>query len=291
MKNNGLNMKANSLKINCLLMKLLIVALLSTLYSISAIATEGSCFSNVSYAKPVETRAKRGLYILIDETAPLSKAMKTKVERLVKGWGKQGDLVKIAKFSASYRGLYPELIFQQKIESMPDSAFLYNLHYKDKKYIKQCLADQKAMFDKDFAMSLNVALKNLNPKIPKTELLGSLKQLSKKLVVPDEAIEKTVLLISDGMENSAVISFYKKKNLTNIKPLKTIAKLRRKGMMGFWKNTKVYMYGVGLMPDKKRYANPKFVLNLKHFWERYFIEGGAKTAEIGTPELLMTSID
>ena len=286
MKNSWFKVKAP-----LVVAKLIALIMLSTLYSVSVSASDNSCFSDVSYAKPLENRAKRGLYILIDETVPLSKSMKVKVKKLVKGWGKQGDLVKIARFSASYRGLYPELIFHQKIESMPDSAFLYNLHYKDKKFIKQCLSDQKTTFKKEFSSSLNLALTNLNPKIPKTELLGSLKQLSKKLVVPNEAIEKTVLLISDGMENSAVISFYKKKTLKNIPPLKTIAKLRRKGMMGFWKNAKVYMYGVGLMPDKKRYANPKLVLNLKHFWERYFIEGGAKTAEIGTPELLLTSID
>jgi len=255
------------------------------------VANADSCFADIKYAQPSESRANRGLYILIDETVPLSKEMKAKVERLVGGWGRQGDMVKIARFSASYRGLYPELVFYQKIESPPDSAFLYNLHYRDKVFIKQCLKDQKEKFKKEFSMQFNAALKNLNPKIPKTELLGSLKQLSKKLVVPDEALEKTVLLISDGMENSTVTSFYKSKTLKNIKPKKTIAKLRRKGMMGFWKNAKVYMYGVGLMPDKKRYADPKLVQNLKHFWERYFVEGGAKTAEIGTPELLLTSID
>jgi len=264
---------------------------LSSLHSIVVVASEGSCFAGIKYAQPMEQRASRGLYILVDETVPLSKEMKAKVEKLVGGWGKQGDMVKIARFSASYRGLYPELIFHQRIESAPDSAFLYNLHYRDKVFIKQCLEEQKEKFNKEFGMQVNAALRNLNPKIPKTELLGSLKQLSKKLVVPDEALEKTVLIISDGMENSAVTSFYKNKTLKNIKPKATIAKLRRSGMMGFWKNAKVYMYGVGLMPDKKRYANPKLVQNLKHFWERYFVEGGAKSAEIGTPELLLTSIE
>ena len=168
---------------------------------------------------------------------------------------------------------------------------MYNLHYMDKVKIKACLEGQQEKFKSEFSVNFSAALKNLNPKIPKTELLGSLKQLSKKLVVPNEAVHKTVLLISDGMENSKVTSFYHKNNIKNIKPLATIAKLRRKGMIGFWKDADIYMYGTGLMPDKKKYADPKVVMNLKHFWERYFIEGGAKTAEIGTPELLITSID
>lgn len=269
---------------------LLLVVALSFSFNVHATDND-SCFRHVDYAKPVEHRAKRGLYILIDETVPLSKTMKEKIGKLLKGWGKAGDLVKIARFSASYRGLYPELLFSHKIDAMPDSAFLYNLHYQDRVYMKECMAIQKATFKKEFGAQLAASLKNINPKIPKTELLGSLKQLSKKLVVPDEAIEKTVFLISDGLENSAVISFYKNKSLKNLKVRSTISTLRRKGMMGFWKNTKVYMYGAGLMPDKKRYTDPKVVQNLKHFWERYFIEGGAKSAEIGTPELLITSID
>lgn len=260
-------------------------------FSSVAIASGGSCFNHVDYAKPIEHRAKRGLYILIDETVPLSKEMKVKVESLLKGWGKPGDLIKIARFSASYRGLYPELIYSHKIDAMPDAAFLYNLHYQDRVYMKECMLLQKEKFKKEFNAHLAASLKKINPKIPKTELLGSLKQLSKKLVVPDEAIEKTVLLISDGLENSKVISFYHNKSLKNIKVRSTISTLRRKGMMGFWKNAKVYMYGAGLMPDKKRYTDPKVIQNLKHFWERYFIEGGAKSAEVGTPELLLTSID
>ncbi|HFE38145.1 MAG TPA: hypothetical protein ENK06_06960 [Gammaproteobacteria bacterium] len=274
-----------------LILWFLLLVILASLVPVSVSASEASCFSRVTYATPAELRAKRGLYILIDETAPLTKAMVAKVQSLVKGWGKPGDMIKIARFSASYRGLYPELLFSRKVEAMPDDAYMFNLHYRDKVSIKECLEEQKNRFKKDFPIKLTAALKHLNPKIPKTELLGSLKQLSKKLVVPNEALSKTVLLVSDGMENSSVISFYKNKNLRSFNVKATISKLRRKGMMGFWKNTKVYMYGTGLMPDKKRYADPKTVQNLKYFWERYFVAGGAKSAEIGTPELLLTALN
>ncbi len=276
---------------NCSHFLLILLFIGPGFFSAAFSANSQSCFSKITYATPVEHRAKRALYVLIDETVPLSEAMKTKVGKLLGGWGKPGDIVKIARFSASYRDLYPELIFSHRIESMPDSAFLYNLHYSDKMYIKSCLAKQVVTFESQFSSYLAEALGKINPKIPKTELLGSLKQLSKKLVVPDEAMAKTVLLISDGMENSSVISFYHNNSLKKLNVRPTIAKLRRKGMMGFWKNTKVYMYGVGLMPDKKSYSDPKVVQSLKLFWERYFIEGGAKFAEVGTPELLLTSID
>jgi len=273
---------------NCLL--LLIMMLLMGVAANSH-AKSASCFSSVSYISPAKQEIHRALYILVDETVPLSDVMKKKVQKLVMHWGKPGDMVKIARFSASYRDLYPELVYSNHIEQRPDDKFMFNLHYKDKKQVLKCLEDQKENFRKSFDKQLKVALKNINPKIPKSELFGSLKLLSKQLVLPDKAKEKVVLLISDGIENSAVSSFYSRGVLKNINHRKTISSLRKKGMMGYWKNTRVYIYGLGLLADKKQYVNPKRVQNLKRFWERYFVESGGKVVEIGTPELLLTVIE
>jgi len=280
------------MQVTILFFRIIFVLVLSSLFVPNVIiAKEESCFSNVKYAKPKEPRANRGLYIFIDETVPLTDTMKKKVASLVKGWGNPGDLIKIARFSASYRNLYPELVFSEKVESPPDESFMYQLHYRDKVYVKNCLKENEVAFRDRFFKKLTSALKKINPKIPKSELLESLRLLSKQLVVPDESVEKTVLIISDGLENSSVASFYQNGGIKRIKPRKLIAKLRRQGMMGFWKNTKIYMYGLGLMPDKKRYAKPSTVNGLKRFWERYFVEGGGKVKEIGAPELLLTAIE
>lgn len=254
-------------------------------------AGDESCFSTVSYVTPKDNRANRALYIIVDETVPLSEDMKKKVTMLLSGWGKPGDQVKIARFSASYRGLYPELVFSRKLDPIPDDNFMFNLHYKDKKQVAACMELQQETFKMSFPKAMKAALENIDPKIPKTELMGSLKLLSKQLVAPDDAKEKTVLLISDGLENNDDLSFYSKKVVKNLDPHSEIAKLRRKGLMGYWKTAKVYMYGVGLMPDKKQYSKPENILKLKRFWEHYFVESGAKVREIGTPELLLTSID
>ena len=250
-----------------------------------------SCFSEIDYATPEPQKIKRALYVLVDETVPLTKNMKKRVVSLLSEWGKPGDMVKIARFSASYRDLYPELVYVSTVEIKPGERYMYNLSYKDKKKVLACLDNQKMIFKESFAAKLNNSLKAMNPKIPKSELLGSLKLLSKHIYLPDEAIEKTVFLITDGMENSTVTSFYAKGKMRNIKPRKEISKVRRKGMMGYWKKSNVYIYGLGLMPDKKSYAKPEVVNKLKMFWEQYFVESGAKVRAIGSPELLLTAIE
>jgi len=174
---------------------------------------------------------------------------------------------------------------------MPDERFMFNLSYKDKKNVLACLKNQKKNFKESFNSQLSVSLKSLNPKIPKSELLGSLKLLSKQIVLPDIAQEKTVLLITDGMENSTVASFYGRGKMRPIVPRKEISKVRRKGMMGYWKHSNVYIYGLGLMPDAKSYAKPETIQKLKRFWEQYFVESGGKVRAIGSPELLLTAIE
>ena len=267
------------------------ILILLALMVCSSVWAEENCFSQITYVKPKDVRANRALFILIDETMPFSKSMKEKVMSLLSGWGNEGDQVKIARFSASYRGLYPELIYSKKIDSMPDDNFMFNLHYADKRRVLSCMAKQKADFKTGFAKVLGKELEKFNPKIPKSEIFRSLRLLSQQIVGPDDAKEKTLLLISDGLENSKELSFYSSKVVKNLNPRKVTADLRRQGLLGFWKNTNIYMYGLGLMPDKKHYSDPENILKLKRFWERYFVESGAKVKEIGVPELLITSIN
>lgn len=270
---------------------IVLFALMMCMLPISVQAKQVSCFANIDYVQPEPQKVKRALYVLVDETVPLTESMKKKVLALLSDWGKPGDMIKIARFSASYRDLYPELVFSRKVEMKPGEAFMFNLSYKDKKSVLNCLINQKKTVKEAFAKQLQVSLKNINPKIPRSELLGSLKLLSKQVYLPDEAMKKTVLLISDGMENSTTTSFYAKGKLKNINPRKEISKVRRKGMMGFWKKANVYVYGLGLMPDNKSYAKPETVEKLKRFWEQYFVESGARVKAIGAPELLLTAIE
>jgi len=281
--------KMNSLRVP--LKPQLVFICFALFFQYTAYAQSESCFSDISYITPEKQVAERALYILVDETAPLSKDMKNKIYSLLSGWGRLGDKVKIARFSASYRGLYPELIYEKQIEQKPNENYMFNLRYKDKKLVVSCLEQQQLQFKQSFSKQIKASLKAVDPKIPKSELMGSLKILSKQIILNDEAKEKIVLLISDGLENSELTSFYAGGKLRSIKPQKEISVLRRKGMMGYWKNTKIYMYGLGLMPDKKQYANPDRINSLKRFWERYFVEGGGRVKAIGTPELLLTAIE
>jgi len=250
-----------------------------------------SCYAGIDYIKPVNTQAERALYVFIDQTTPLSGKMRKKISALLTTWGKKGDLLKVARFSANYRGKYPELIFNQKIDGLPEHEYVYNLRWKDKKEFLACIENQEKEIKLQFVKLIRQTLEANNPKTPKTELLYSLKELSRQVIIKHEAKSKTVLLVSDGMENSEVLSFYKTGGLKKVNVRKTILKIRRQGLIGHWKGTNVYIYGLALGSKKKPYTSPKSVNRLKSFWEHYFVEGGAVVKGIGAPELLVSSIE
>ena len=249
-----------------------------------------SCYKGVGEGQSFDVMPDHALYILVDQTTPLSTAMKSRLTQIVSGWGNAGDHVKIVGFSANFRDQYPRLYFDGRVERQPTQEFLFNLHYKEKTTLANCLQEQQKAFNSGFNNQFAQALSDISVEIPKTDLLYSLKQISDQLVKPQDGMKRTVLLVSDGLENSSVTSFYQKGKIKILNDKKVISHVRRKGLVANWKNANVYLYGIGLWPKPSEYANVKAVSSVGRFWERYFVEGNAIIKAIGTPELLITSI-
>lgn len=258
--------------------------------SIAAQASE-NCYASIDYMPKVSQKADRALYVLVDQTLPLPETMRQKIAFLLETWGKPGDLVKIVRFSSHARGKYPELMFSQQLPKNPSEEYLFNLRYNDRQSLKTCLESQQQEFSDNYQKALVSALGSIDPSIAKTELLFTLRDLSKQLINTDEARSHTVLLISDGLENSASLSFYKRGQMRKLDARGIINKLRREGLIGFWKGANIYMYGLGLVPDEKKAIKTEALKQLRVFWEQYFVEGGGRVKALGMPELLVTAIE
>lgn len=255
------------------------------------LVSANTCYDAIDYIKPDQTKPARALYLLIDQTTPLSKDMRQRITQLLEGWGKPGDLIKVAQFSANMQGRFPQVTFNQRAVVKPDEKYLFQLRWKDKNDLLACLEDSKRMYKESLDKAIKTALDGMSSKIPKTELLFSLKELSRQVVLKDEAERQVVVLVSNGMEHSGTMSFYQKGKLKSLSTQKTISQVRRKGLIGYWHGTEVYIYGLGMLENQKAYVTPTSLKLLSDFWERYFVEGGAKVQAIGMPELLLSSID
>lgn len=250
-----------------------------------------SCYDLPGVSAP-PIKPQRALYVFIDQTMALTPLMKQSVIDLVSQWGDHGERVKISRFSANISGQYSELVFDEVGNIMPDEPYLFHLRSKDKKKILACIEEKKNDFHKALVDSLTATLKLADNKLPKTNLINSLSDFAQQMVALDDIDDKTVLLVTDGLENSDLFSFHKKGKVRLISATVSLNKIRRKGLIPSWHKAKVYLMGLGYISDEKFYVRPRLVEPLKHFWERYFAEGNAvlKANSIGTPMLLTKSI-
>ncbi|MDH5544959.1 MAG: hypothetical protein OEZ43_05165 [Gammaproteobacteria bacterium] len=265
--------------------------LIASLSVMSGSALADSCYSAIDYIKPEAIKAKRALYLLVDQTTPLSGEMRQNVTDLLKSWGKPGDVVKVGVFSANMQGRFPKVTFDRRADNPPSEKYLWQLRWQDKKDLLACLEQQQSNFQDEVKNAISEAVEKSNSTIPKTELLFSLKRLSRAMIVKEEAEHPVVFLVSNGMENSTDFSFYRGTVINKLPTLQIISKIRRKGLMGFWRGADVYIYGLGVIENRKAYIKGNQLKDLEDFWERYFVEGGGKVKAIGLPELLISSIE
>ncbi len=250
-----------------------------------------SCYDLPSIAAPT-TKPNKGLYVFIDQTMGLTAAMKKTVVDLVSEWGNNGERVQITRFSANIKGQFSELMFDEVGNIKPTKEFLFHLRKKQKKKILDCISERKDKFQHELQHVLTSTLQLTDDKLPKTNLLHSLYTFAEQIVADKSISDKTVLLVSDGLENSDMFSFHKHGKVKKINARKMLDIVRKNKLIPSWHQAKIYFFGLGYISDEKFYLRPKITKPLIKFWEHYFIEGQGvlHPNSIGVPMLLTKSI-
>ncbi len=244
-----------------------------------------SCYQQLELEMP-ENNISRALYIFIDQTMPLNTRMRNTLNKLLSEHPKRGEQVRIARFSPNIKGQYTELTYEGFLDSKPSEAYLYQLRDEDKQALLSCIEEQKTRTKQAMQNAFKHNLQLIDTQLPRTELLYALKRLSETVLVNDQIENKTVLIISDGLENSEVTSFYRRRNIAPINVEKEIAKVNKHNLIANWHGANIYMFGIGNIKDERRHIKPSQLELLKKFWNSYFNAGGAVVKALGTPALL-----
>ncbi len=264
-----------------------LVILATLLFSSSSWASmdSRSCYQQLELEMP-ENNINRALYIFIDQTMPLNIRMQSTLNELLSAHPKRGEQVRIARFSPNIKGQYTELTYEGFLDSKPSEAYLYQLRDEDNRALQTCIEEQKTRTKQAMKSAIKDDLQLIDTQLPRTELLYALKRLSETILVNDQIKNKTVLIISDGLENSEVTSFYRRRNIAPINVEKEIAKVNKHNLLASWHGANLYMFGLGNIKDERRHIKPSQLEMLKKFWHSYFSAGGAVVKELGTPALL-----
>jgi hypothetical protein len=233
-----------------------------------------------------ENIPSKELFILVDQTTPLDKKMMIYIYKNMMHFIKNGNAITIASFSANANGKYADVAYEGYVEPLLSKSSQYDISKKKLRKYKACMNGQYTYAKKKATRALVRVLKGANKKLPHSDIFRSLHDLSKRVVKPSPASEKVVLIVSDGLEHSAITSFYHKGGIKKIERKKELQRVANSGFMADFDNARVYMIGVGATSNTKAYRDAKSIERLTAFWKDYFLNAHANLKAIGTPMLL-----
>ena len=262
------------------------VLILLTLLSIllSARNDVPSCYKALHMENPDSVPAKE-LFILVDQTTQLDKNLMRYTYKNMLHFIKNGYAVTIASFSSNANGKYTDVAYSGRLEALLSEKDKYEISKKKLRKYQACMNGQYRYARKKATKALVATLKGANKKLPHSDILKSLNDISAHIIKPSPAKRKVVLLVSDMMEHSSITTFYRNGGLKRIDTKKEMTKLKKSGFTADFDGADVYVIGAGMV-GKKGYRDAKTLKRLTDFWETYFRQSNANLKAIGTPMLL-----
>ncbi|MBK5204451.1 MAG: hypothetical protein JJD98_03275 [Polaromonas sp.] len=274
------------------LLALVAAVLLSPLAQAGVANDIPSCYAaNKMKLAPPATETE--VFVLIDQTTPLDASLQNSVRENAGRLIKAGSSFVIASFSSFGQGRYLEVLSAGTLEGGIDPKLRDDISVKLLRNFDACMAGQADFGRNAAAAALNKALSGTSPEFAKSDVMGSLKELSSR-IRQSTARDKIVFLVSDMLENSGISSFYASKNVRAIEPAVELKKAQEAQAVGDFGGARVYVLGAGLVQensggrnkDSGIYRNPKTMATLRQFWGSYFEASHAKLVEFGSPALL-----
>lgn len=261
------------------------------LFSAASVAAERndipSCYaySNTMAAKPAPSG--RMLTVIVDQTTPLDEGLQRKAWANIKGFMKPGDKIRMYSFSAYLEGRYTKLEYSGELEGPLPEAALGDVAISSAKKLNSCLKTQPAYLWKSFGKAFRSSMGQSSNTIPRSEILFSLKEISKDLGKLEGVSDQVVLLMSDMLEFSDFGSFYASNSIREIDPATEMAKVHKMDMLADFGGARVFVHGAAFVPTGQKYGyrSGKLITRLSSFWDSYFKESNAVLESFGSPEL------
>lgn len=238
--------------------------------------------------------AKRAFFIVLDETVILDDALKRSLWELVKQTVGPGTDVSVYRFSAFSQGKYLDVVASGVLETPIAATVRDSISVPKLKTFDACLSGQLQYGLTMTRNAIGKVLADSSFDLAKSDIDGSLFALS-KVVKESQAPTRTVLLVSDMLENSTVSSFYQNKGVRNIDPATELKKVEAAKLFGDFGGASVYVMGAGLIQpaagavkaaSPAQYRDTKTISSLQQFWSGYFERSNARLEAFGTPALL-----
>ncbi|WP_455813763.1 hypothetical protein [Pseudomonas graminis] len=246
-----------------------------------------SCYSYAKLDSERPPASGRELVIIIDQTVKVPTELKKSIWQQVLRYTQPGDHIIMYQFSALLQDNYMKRTFDGKLEGpFTNQKARNSLGMDSLKSLDGCLNQQKSFFDQTIGKKLAAAFADQGDNIAKSEIMDSLKRISADLKAePEQA--KTILLVSDMLENSDFGSFYSNNQIRLLVPEKEMQRVSKQNLLADFAGSRVYIAGAGLIDSdaKNNYRSGKIMQQLEAFWRAYFEASQSTVVSFGAPEL------
>ncbi|MBN3051225.1 hypothetical protein H4F45_06990 [Pectobacterium brasiliense] len=246
-----------------------------------------SCYSFAKLDQHRPTDSGRELVVIVDQTVKVPVELKKSVWNQVVRYVQPGDHVVMYQFSALLQDNYMKRVFDGKLE-MPftDQKVRNSLGMDSLKSLDGCLVQQRQFFAQNIGKKMAESFAERGDNIAKSEIMDSLKRIGDDLK-ETSAASKTILLVSDMLENSEFGSFYSNNSIRLLEPEKEMARAGKQNLVADFTSANVYIAGAGLIDtdSKNNYRSGKIMQQLEAFWRQYFTASKATVVSFGAPEL------
>lgn len=251
-----------------------------------------SCYAANKMTVPAPA-TEREIFVMVDQTTQFDASLQDSIREHVGRLVTANSAFVIADFSSFAQGRYLEVLTAGTLEGPIDTKLRDDLSVKILKNFDACLSGQLGFGRKTAAGALNKALSGSASDIAKSDILGSLKELSAR-IRESKAKDRILFLASDMLENSSVTSFYGNHTVRTLDPASEIKKVESAQMLADFGGARVFILGAGLMQENAGgtnvksgiYRDPKTVNLLREFWNKYFNASKATLEQFGAPALL-----
>lgn len=247
------------------------------------------CYQYAKVQRDAPAHIQTELFVVVDQTTPFNGQLRQSLAQQIAPLLAPGNALSVFAFSAYTQGFYTQRLVHARMDQPMAQAQRDGTGKAQLKQLDQCLQFQQQGIQKLAQEALIKSLGQGGASISKSDVLGSLKDLSGP-IRSSTAQRKVVLLASDMLENSSISSFYQGRTVRLVNPEAEMKKVQAQQLLSDFAGAQVYVLGAGLIDSdsatKGVYRDPKVLGALRAFWGQYFEASHAKLQEFGTPDLL-----
>lgn len=233
------------------------------------------------------------VYVLIDQTVRLPRDLQQSVIANVNRLIEPGSRFVVTEFSAFSQGRYLQVLHTGIVETPPPETVYDRIPISKGPQVRACFGEQLAYATKMVDAAVGYALQGATSSLDRSDIMAAIQAIGLFLRTSGNS-DKVLLLVTDGLENSGVTSFYARGGIRDIDPQGELRRVQAAHMLADLAGAKVYVLGGGLMPppaagtrlQRDGYRDSRTLADIRRFWEEYLAKSDARLEEFGEPALV-----